>query len=269
MTTICSVEGCTQTVKTRSWCKKHYSRWLRYGAIDVVNKPGPSPGGRVCDVEGCDNRHDARGFCNKHYLRWKKSGGVDLPAKKGCSVAGCPKPHEALGLCTMHYKRFTETGAVGGAAPLIDRVSARAFIDKAIAVSSDEGCVTWPFSRTNTGYAVLSGKLVARIVCRRVHGHPPTKNHEAAHSCGNGDKACISPYHLRWATPKENNADKLAHDTHNRGERNSAAKLSEADVRKIRKLQHSHSQTAIAKIFCVSRSAIWSVVARRTWSWLD
>jgi hypothetical protein len=34
------------------------------------------------------------------------------------------------------------------------------------------------------------------------------------HSCGNGDKGCVNPKHLRIGTPSENNADTLEHGTH-------------------------------------------------------
>lgn len=36
---ICSVEDCTDGVKARGWCGKHYARWLRYGDLNFNALP--------------------------------------------------------------------------------------------------------------------------------------------------------------------------------------------------------------------------------------
>ncbi len=51
----------------RRWCSKHYNRWLRYGSVDLPEKP-------PCLVEGCAGRGYKRGWCSKHYQRWSKYG---------------------------------------------------------------------------------------------------------------------------------------------------------------------------------------------------
>jgi hypothetical protein len=74
----------------------------------------------------------------------------------------------------------------------------------------------WPFARYNNGYGNVTfydalGKHSTgahRIMCKLVHGEPPTPKHEAAHSCGNGTGGCINPHHLRSDTRGGNNADK-------------------------------------------------------------
>lgn len=74
-------------------------------------------------------------------------------------------------------------------------------------------CLEWPYSGNNWGYGQLTvaGRLVvaSRFVCEIAHGDPPTPEYQAAHSCGNGHLGCVNPQHLRWATPKENSADKI------------------------------------------------------------
>ncbi|WP_292637037.1 hypothetical protein [Mesorhizobium sp.] len=52
-------------------------------------------------------------------------------------------------------------------------------------------------------------RRVSRLVCEEVHGPPPSPDHEAAHSCDNGDLGCATKRHLSWKTPKENTADKF------------------------------------------------------------
>lgn len=53
-----------------------------------------------------------------------------------------------------------------------------------------------------------------RLMCVFVNGDCPPDKNEAAHSCGN--RKCVNPAHLRWATYEENGADKIIHGT-NRG----------------------------------------------------
>lgn len=107
-----------------------------------------------------------------------------------------------------------------------------------------------------------------RLVCTLVNGPPPSIFHEAAHSCGHGFDACVSPHHVHWLTPKENAAEKLLHDTHNRGERHGLAKLTEADVREIITLFGTISQQKIAERFNVSQTEISRINRGITWGWI-
>jgi hypothetical protein len=140
-----------------------------------------------------------------------------------------------------------------------------------VSLETDE-CVLWPFGQRPGGYGViyLDGKqrAVHVLACERAHGPKPIGK-EAAHSCG--ISACLNYRHLRWATHKENLADKLLHGTSNRGERHGLANLTVKDVRSIRKMatRGEFSTGEIADRFNVSRGAISDVLARRTWGWLD
>lgn len=139
------------------------------------------------------------------------------------------------------------------------------FLDQTIA-ARPEGCVIWPFSRGKDGYANmrLEGAYVrvARVVCERVHGPAPTRRHNAAHSCGRGDHGCIGPSHLRWATPAENEADKVQHGTDQL--RRGGARLTPSDVVAIRGEQGS-SQRALAARFGVCQSTIGLILRGETW----
>lgn len=146
--------------------------------------------------------------------------------------------------------------------------AAQAFVEKAFVHDGDD-CLTWPFS-TVRGYGHLGyrGKawLAHRLVCHVVHGEPPTSKHEAAHSCGNGHRGCVNPKHLRWATSKENKADKVAHGTELFGERNPSAKLSQADAARIRSLKGMATCRDLAKQFGVSRSQISDIQTGKAWA---
>ena len=87
------------------------------------------------------------------------------------------------------------------------------FIRAALEAETDE-CIDWPYSIVN-GYGVINQKerrgYVHRFICIAKHGRPPTKRHQAAHSCNN--PPCCNWRHLRWATPKENQHDRIAAGT--------------------------------------------------------
>lgn len=106
-------------------------------------------------------------------------------------------------------------------------------------------------------------------MCMVAHGEPPTGSHEAAHSCGNGREGCVNPRHLRWATPVENQSDKVAHGTTYRGERHWSAKLTEVEVKEIRALLGTMSQAAIARLYGVDPSAVSEIKSGKTWGWLS
>lgn len=95
--------------------------------------------------------------------------------------------------------------------PGIPNGARRAEFERLALLDTDD-CVEWLFSKNSKGYGLVSvdGKVrtTHSVVCERHNGPRPTGYH-AAHRCGT--KACINYRHLRWATPKENEADKRDH----------------------------------------------------------
>jgi len=78
--------------------------------------------------------------------------------------------------------------------------------------------------------------------------------------------ACISGHHLRWATKKENEADKLLHGTILYGERNGSARLDKDSVRLIRQLAGVKKQRELAEQFGVAQTTISFVLREKTWN---
>lgn len=74
--------------------------------------------------------------------------------------------------------------------------------------------------------------LAHRLVCEAFHGPPPSTKHQVAHWDGNGSNNHYT--NLRWATSKENHADRRRHGRSGIGENNIKAKLTEQDVRNLR-----------------------------------
>lgn len=197
---------------------------------------------------------------------------VRVRIKPLCRAEACSTSVWKGGYCKLHFRRNEKFGnplADPGPTPI------QKFIQNAIACQ-EKDCLIWPFAMPKGTYAKvhikINGKclLAPRYICTQVHGAPPTPKHEAAHSCGNGARACMNGSHLRWATKEKNQADRLIHGTDLRGTKSIGAILTEGDVIVVRKLLESgHSEYFIAKQFSVSRSCIASIKHRRAWGWLD
>jgi len=111
--------------------------------------------------------------------------------------------------------------------------------------------------------------LAHRLVCQTVHGAPPFEGAEAAHHCGN--RLCVNPQHIRWATAAENARDRIMHGTSGRNAANAAAKLSEDDARSIRReyALGLRSQEKIGERYGISQPAVSLIVRRINWASLD
>lgn len=107
-------------------------------------------------------------------------------------------------------------------------------------------------------------KTVHRLVCEAFHG--PAKNMHAAHN--DGIKTNNYSSNLRWATAKENCADKKAHGTMAIGDRNGGGtKLTEDAVREMRATPRVYGYCRrLSRKFGVSSAAVHAVVTYRTWT---
>lgn len=108
--------------------------------------------------------------------------------------------------------------------------------------------------------------LVSRLVLQAFAGEPPSAQHQAAH--GDGDPANNHLNNLRWATPKENDADKTAHGTRmvRVGVAVSRAVLNHVDVERIRDLSAAGCpQRVISTWISTCLSNVSVVAQRKTW----
>lgn len=139
-----------------------------------------------------------------------------------CSVKGCGRKAKTRGWCIGHYHRVLKHGSPEGTGRTI-RGSAKQFIIDNANHAADE-CLMWPYNRSSKhGYAVIRKEhfgsgMAHRSMCIVAHGPPPSRIHEAAHSCGKGHEGCVNPKHLSWKTPMENQSDKKMHGTQPWGE---------------------------------------------------
>lgn len=127
-------------------------------------------------------------------------------------------------------------------------------------------CLVWPFSNAR-GYGEFThlgvGYYAHRFMCELVHGSPPTPEHQAAHSCGNGAKACVNPRHISWKTPSENQLDKREHGT--ACVKTYRYKLTRDQVLEIRSLKGYMTQDELAEKFGVGRQNIGAILTGRSW----
>lgn len=122
-----------------------------------------------------------------------------------------------------------------------------------------DDCLPWPFSSNWDGYPHFGyeGKCLkaGRFLCTLVNGPPPTPKHQAAHSCGNGNKGCMNRNHFSWKTDSENQLDRRKHGTHDLAGGN-RTKLTPEQVAEIRNSKGVVSQLEMARRLGVTRSVI-------------
>jgi hypothetical protein len=139
-----------------------------------------------------------------------------------------------------------------------------------VALPDENGCMLWMAQIAPNGYGRFrlrrdeSPSTASRISLQISGGHPPSSHHEAAHSCRN--KHCVAPAHLRWATPLENQGDKIADGTSTRGSRHPGSKLTVERVEQIlERLAAGVSQSQLARDYGVSQSAVWLISKGKSW----
>jgi hypothetical protein len=102
------------------------------------------------------------------------------------------------------------------------------------------------------------------LVCEAFHGDRP-EGAVVAH--GDGDPSNNRAGNLRWSTRWQNEHDKRRHGTALLGEQHHRAKLTEADVRNVRRRRAAgEAGNALAREYGVTPSAICAIVKRRVWA---
>lgn len=142
--------------------------------------------------------------------------------------------------------------------------ASRQWLVDRVGYQGDE-CLIWPFSLTR-GYGSFrcdrKKHYAHRFMCELANGPPPTPQHEAAHSCGNGDQACVHPKHLLWKTKTQNALDCRKHGTHAKHRGSRFGKLTVDEVSQIR--ASGMLGRELAKLFGVHETTISNIRTGRT-----
>ena len=143
-------------------------------------------------------------------------------------------------------------------------MTVREWLDR---IPEADECLPYPFSVGSHGYGQFSDGsrkfLAHRYICTKFHG--PSRGRHAAHSCG--DKLCVNPRHIRWASRSENEKDKRLHGRDNGGTRHGLAKLTENEVAAIRSASGLHKD--IAAVYGIARQTVGDIKGRRRWAHLS
>ena len=143
-------------------------------------------------------------------------------------------------------------------------------------------CVLWtgalngPYGYLKVYKKKLGAHVLSLMLKDGLREEPPKKDGVtllARHRCLN--KTCIEPTHLEWGTHSDNAQDKIRDGTSLTGERNPAAKISEALAQKIksswRPQGHAEyqSQSQRASYFGVSYGTVEGIDSCRSWKHLQ
>lgn len=130
---------------------------------------------------------------------------------------------------------------------------------------SSSDCVEWVGARSADGYGQkhIDGKTmyVHRLAFTERHGRQPEG--VVRHVCDN--PACYNPDHLVEGTKKQNSEDMVERGRSSRGADRYNAVLGEDDVRAIREMFDSATNSEIAKLFGVTRQNVQAIRVGRSW----
>jgi hypothetical protein len=137
-------------------------------------------------------------------------------------------------------------------------------------VEKTADCWLWNGVRMHFGHGRMycgkvEGHILAHRVSWRIHNGPIPDGLNVLHRCDN--PPCVNPEHLFLGTHQDNikDRDQKGRGARLGGERNGCSILKEADVRQIRSLWPSKSQTELARMFGVHLSTVHLIVHRRHW----
>lgn len=107
----------------------------------------------------------------------------------------------------------------------------------------------------------------SRLVAEAFIGPSPFDGAQVCH----GDRDVTNNYYrnLRWDSSFGNQADRVKHGTHTRGEHNSQSKLTDADVLDMRRrFAEGETRTELASRFGIIYSAVAKVITGENWKHL-
>lgn len=144
-------------------------------------------------------------------------------------------------------------------------------------VRKTNGCWAWTGSKDKDGYGQIgkdgghNGHLQAHRVSWELHYGPIPAGLQVLHHCDHPQ--CTNPRCLFLGTPADNARDKAQKGRAGaaRGEKNPNAKITEAEVREIRRAYATgkHTQEVLGLLFGVSQTRINDIVRGKGWAHVE
>lgn len=211
-----------------------------------------------------------------------------MPSQSTCALDGCDKPARCRGRCNTHYARWRRTGSdVLRTRPTdVERFWSHVSKDGPVVRPELGPCWPWTAGTTGTfGYGCMwwensRAETTHRIAYIVAHGSIPV-GLEVLHRCDNPpccNNGVDSPWpsHLFAGTQADNardmrekgrgvNPPPRPYTEVLRGEAQPIHKLSDADVREIRRIGKSVSQRELGRMFGVSQSVAGDALNGTTW----
>ncbi len=141
-----------------------------------------------------------------------------------------------------------------------------------VSVDEQNGCWLWN-GRPRNGYGQFHVRSLGMMVPAHRAGYAlfkgPIPEGVLVRHGGCHDSKCVNPDHMELGTHADNMRDRARDGTSNRGERNGMARLTEGDVRSIRRgLVRGQTYRDLGKQFKVSDSVIGDIARGKTWGHL-
>lgn len=190
--------------------------------------------------------------------------------RQTCTIDGCGKPRVGRGWCDTHYRRWRNTGNAEHARLRTTGTLEERFRQSGYRETAN-GCHEWVRAKHAKGYGsfwtgAARGCVGVHIIAWELaNGRRVPKGLEVRHSCDN--RACINPAHLQVGTHQDNIDDCTRRRRHRYGKSNPRARLTEAEVVKIRNefALGTTSVAALARRYGISPTGMMDVVKRKTW----
>ena len=175
---------------------------------------------------------------------------------KTCQIDDCENKHVARGLCGKHYHRLWKNNEIK------IRTAKERFEEKYIPVT-ESGCWLWQGPLDSGGYGrflIKKTKLAHRASWMIFIGQIPD-GMCVCHKCD--VPSCVNPNHLFLGTTNDNIQDMVNKDRHARGERASAAKITEKQVLAIR--SDDRMLKEIAKDYGLAPNTVCMIKKKQKW----
>jgi hypothetical protein len=179
-----------------------------------------------------------------------------------CAAPDCQRETVSCGYCGKHYSRLRRSGDIQSTYRMTHDERVLAIIGD-IPQLDPEQCWEYQGRCESNGYGKRFGLSSHRVAY--LYWHPNTggidQDYEVRHACDN--RPCCNPHHLLLGTRQDNVNDMMSRNRASVGESRKIAKLTERDVKAIRK--DNRSNPDIAADYRVHRRTISDVKRRKTW----